>query len=363
MFAEVLKAKSNSLVARFKSVGSLLLMDPLTQASIGAAAAALVSSSGSVRRAIFVGAIAGAAPDIDVLIRSETDPMLALEYHRHFTHALICAPVIGLLVAGLLKGLLFWKKWRYRELALFGIVGALTHGMLDACTSYGTLLYLPFSNHRESWDIISIIDPLFTLPLVLLTAGAFVVRKPAMARWALFLCGLYFCFGVVQRERAQRFAAGLAAERGHLEVTQLTARPSFGNTLLWRIVYRVEGRYYVDAVQLMPFEKPKLYAGSSVDAFTVGDRKLLVDDGALLAYDVERFRFFSQDYLYQYAKDQNVIGDLRYAMYPNSTQPLWGLRIDLEHVDEHAEFVYFRDPSAQNFKRLWDMVLGRDIQN
>ena len=40
-------------------------------------------------------------------------------------------------------------------------MGAITHGLIDACTSYGTLLYWPISHHRESWDIISIIDPIF----------------------------------------------------------------------------------------------------------------------------------------------------------------------------------------------------------
>lgn len=338
-------------------------MDPLTQASLGAAAAVLCSRKDNVRLAVMVGALAGAAPDLDVLMRSESDPLLSLEYHRHFTHALVSAPIIGLIVAGLFKMLFSWRKqMSFRELSLFGVAGAITHGLLDACTSYGTLLYLPFSNYRESWDIISIIDPIFTLPLVLMLLITFCIRRPMFTKAAFVFCMLYFCFGITQRERAQQFVSELAQSRGHVQVEQLTARPSFGNTILWRLVYRVGDDYYVDAVQLMPFCEPFHYPGESVKAFTVEDRSELLAEGSVLANDVERFRFFSQDFLYRYPKDEQVIGDMRYAMYPNSAQPLWGILLDPAKADVHTEFVYFRDASKSSFKILWDMILGRPLE-
>lgn len=335
-------------------------MDPLTQASLGAAAAALFSRGRNVRRAIIVGATAGAAPDVDVLIRSATDPLLALEYHRHFTHALLFAPVIGLLVAALFKGLFFWKRWPYRELALFGVVGALTHGLLDACTSYGTLLYLPISSHRESWDIISIIDPIFTLPLFLLTVCAFAWRRPQFARVVFGFCMLYLCFGMYQRERAQDFALSLAEERGH-QPLQLTARPSFGNTVLWRLVYRQGDQYYVDAVRILPFRPAIHYPGASVPAFKPEDTHELLPAESTLARDVERFRFFSQGYLYQ-VPSEPVVADLRYSMFPDSVEPLWGIMVMPQAAEDHAEMVYFRDPSQRSFDRLWRMIQGESAE-
>lgn len=309
-----------------------------------------------MRRAVFVGACAGAAPDLDVFIRSAADPLLTLEYHRHFTHAVVVAPIIGLSIAALCKLVFFLRNWRYKELATFAIAGAVTHGFLDACTSYGTLLYLPFSNYRVSWDIISIIDPIFTLPLTLLVLFACVLRRPQYAKTALVLCCAYLCFGIIQRERAQSFAHGLAKSRGHLQVEQLTARPSLGNTILWRLVYRFDNTYYVDAVQLMPFSKPRHYLGASVPAYT-RDERLPVN--SVLGQDVERFRFFSQNYLYRYPHDPEVVGDLRYAMFPDSITPLWGIRVDLKKTGEHTEFVYFRDGSLRAFDRLWSMIQGQ----
>ncbi len=336
-------------------------MDPLTQASIGAAAAAIVCRKAETRHALLLGALAGAAPDLDVLIRSETDPLLALQYHRHFTHALLIAPLIGLLVAALFKGLFFWKHYRYRRLLLFGMMGAITHGPIDACTSYGTLLYWPISHHRESWDIISIIDPIFTLPLALLTVIAFVFRRPRFAQYAVALCLIYLSLGTYQRGQATQFAAQIAEERGH-EPEELSVRPSLANILLWRIVYRSGDEYHVDALRTTPFSDPKQYPGSIVDAFSEESAQIIAPEGSVLADDIERFRFFSQGYLYRYSDEVNVVADLRYAMFPDSIKPLWGIRMNPANSEDHVSMEYFREPSEGSLDRLWRMIRGESVE-
>ena len=75
-------------------------MDPITQASIGAAAAQSIGRT-SLKTALLIGALGGFLPDSDVFIRSSEDPLLHLEYHRHFTHSLIFIPVGGLITAGI----------------------------------------------------------------------------------------------------------------------------------------------------------------------------------------------------------------------------------------------------------------------
>ena len=336
-------------------------MDPLTQASIGAAAAAIVCRKAETRHALLLGALAGAAPDLDVLIRSETDPLLALQYHRHFTHALLIAPFIGLLVSALFKGLFFWKHYRYRRLLLFGMMGAITHGLIDACTSYGTLLYWPISHHRESWDIISIIDPIFTMPLALLTVIAFVFRRPRFAQYAVALCLIYLSLGTYQRGQATQFAAQIAEERGH-EPEELSVRPSLANILLWRIVYRSGDEYHVDALRTTPFSDPKQYPGSIVDAFSEESAQIIAPEGSVLADDIERFRFFSQGYLYRYSDEVNVVADLRYAMFPDSIKPLWGIRMNPANSEDHVSMEYFREPSEGSLDRLWRMIRGESVE-
>lgn len=335
-------------------------MDPLTQASLGAAAAAVLSSRERVRLAFIVGAAAGAAPDIDVLIKSAEDPLLALQYHRHFTHALIVAPFIGLIVALLFKTVFFWKEWSVGELARYGIAGALTHGVLDACTSYGTLLYWPFSSHRESWDIISIIDPIFTGPLVMLVLFAFAWKRPGFARWALALCLVYLVFGIIQRERATAYLKKLAGSRGH-KATEMTVRPSFANTVLWRMIYRDGDQYFVDAVNLIPFSESTFYEGAVVEVFDHDVAANLVEAGSAMERDVERFRFFSQGYLYRAEMDAFVVGDLRYSMFPDSIVPLWGIELNLDEPEAPVSLRYFRDPSSLDGETLWSMIKGLPI--
>lgn len=332
-------------------------MDPLTQVSLGAAAAAVASKKTSLRRAIVVGAVAGGVPDLDVFIRSDTDPLLSLQYHRHFTHALAFVPVIGLLIACLFKLIAFKRQWPFRQLFVFATLGALSHGLLDACTSYGTLLYLPFSNYRESWDIISIIDPLFTLPLVLLLLVAFIAKRPRFAQAALALCMAYLSFGYIQHNRAKGYAVNLATERG-LKIDQVTVRPSFANTILWRIIVRSGNDYHVDAVWLMPFKEPRLYPGETAPA---ADTSVYLSDDSVLAGDVKRFEHFSQGYLCRVQSEAVVLGDLRYALRPNSIAPLWGIQFNPKATDQHVAMVNFREPRSEVFQQLWAMICGKTI--
>ena len=89
-------------------------MDPISQAAVGAVASGLAKKKHRKRvgLAIGVAALGGLAPDLDVLIKSNNDPLFGVEYHRHFTHALLLIPVVGAFVAAGLWPLL-------RKLKLF----------------------------------------------------------------------------------------------------------------------------------------------------------------------------------------------------------------------------------------------------
>jgi inner membrane protein len=336
-------------------------MDPITQICVGAAVAAAVSPKEEVRLAAFLGAVAGAAPDLDVLIRSDADPLFGLLYHRHFSHALIMAPVIGICIAAVFRLLMFASKMPFRKFVLYATAGAITHGPIDACTSYGTLLYWPFSNHRESWDLISIIDPLFTVPLVLLTLLAFKWRMPFFAKGAVVFCLAYLGLCGFQHFKATEAMENLAARRNH-KPDVYSVRPSLANNVLWRTVYRHKGRYYVDAVQTIPGRKPRVYTGRSVAEFSVEDATHLAAPGSALSHDIERFRYFSQGYLYRHPSEPNMLCDLRYALFPDSVLPLWGIRIDPEKPESHVELKYYREFSKSSFIRLWQMVQGQKVE-
>ncbi len=130
-------------------------MDPLSQGTVGAAFAQSVANKNNIFKIGFIGFLAGLIPDLDVLIQSSTDPILSLEYHRQFTHSLFFIPfgslIFAFLIFPLVKSSLSLKTVYFASL-----LGYSTHGLLDACTSYGTQLFWPFSNERVSWNNISI---------------------------------------------------------------------------------------------------------------------------------------------------------------------------------------------------------------
>lgn len=320
-------------------------MDPVSQGALGAALpTALARETHRARLGAFAiaGALGGMAPDLDVLIRSREDPLLFLEYHRHFTHALAFIPVGGLIVALALFPL--FKRWLgLRTLALATTLGYATHALLDACTTYGTQLFWPFSNVRVAWNNVSVIDPLFTIPLLVLVIAAARKRRPRLAQAGLAWAILYLLVGVVQHERAIVVAEDLATRRGHAPA-RLDAKPSFGNLLVWKLVYEADGHYYVDAVRIG--FGTKLFEGESVPKLDVARDLPWLVEGSVQHDDLERFTWFSDGWVSRTGRGDDgtiLVGDVRFSMVPNEVEPLWGIRLDPSTPNEHVRFEEWRD--------------------
>lgn len=89
-------------------------MDLLTQGVLGATLAGSAASKGLKRQALLAGFIGGMTADLDVFIRSDADPLLNIQYHRHFTHAPVFIPIGGLLTSLAL----FFIPWLIRQWVL-----------------------------------------------------------------------------------------------------------------------------------------------------------------------------------------------------------------------------------------------------
>ncbi len=211
---------------------------------------------------------------------------------------------------------------------------------------------------RVAWDSISIIDPLFTLPLIALLTFAGMKRKLSWARGALIFATAYLAVGFVQRDRAREEVRKLAASRGHTPL-RLSAKPSIGNLWLFRGLYETSERFYADAVRVPFWGENRVYPGDSVEKFQV--TSLDIPPDSTLARDIRRFAWFSDDYLCRHpAQEDYVIGDFRYALLPDEVRPLWGIVIDPSRPDLHVIFDNFRDIRNGDRARLWAMLMGRD---
>jgi len=328
-------------------------MDPISQAVLGAALPQSVAKADKLKHAAWIGALSGMAPDLDIFIRSSTDPLLFLEYHRQFTHSLLFIP-IGALLCALVFYPFVRAQLRFIEVWGIAVLGYGTHGLLDACTTYGTLLFWPFSDQRVAWNTVSVIDPLFTIPVLTLVILAVRRKSSVMGRAALAWALCYLAFGAVQSHRAEMAGAELAATRGHVP-ERLESKPGFGNLLLWKVVYEYQGKFYVDAVRAGL--ETKVYVGDSVVKLNPDLHLPWLAEHSQQAIDLARFNWFSNDYLAIDKNNPNLIVDMRYSMLPNEIKGLWGIRLDPDAPDDaHVDYQTRRDPSRDRFAELWSMM-------
>lgn len=335
-------------------------MDIVTQGLAGAVLAQSFSKKSETRIAMVIGFLAGLLADIDALFtRSDVDPLLQLDFHRHFTHSIFFIPFGGLIAA-----LLMWPVLKnvlpFKRVLLFTTAGYGTSGLIDACTSYGTSLLWPLTDERISWNIISILDPLFSMALITAIVFAAVKRTPRYAAFGLCFAISYLLIGYSQHERVEAMAMALAETRGH-QVERIEIKPTMGNLILWRSIYEADGHFYMDAVRAGQPGEEKLYAGESVKRFELADLPE-VAEGSVLAADIKRFEFFSDGYIALFPGEKPLIGDTRYSMLPTSIKPIWGIELDLSDQQRHTPFNQFHDSSELTRQTFIDMLLGDDIR-
>ena len=249
------------------------------------------------------------------------------------------------------------KTLTFQRLYLFTFLGVLLAGFLDACTSYGTHLFWPFSDERISWSIISIVDPVFTLLLIVPLIIALIKYNPQFARAGLALAGLYLMFGVVQHHRAYEHAQELVVQRGH-QAERLLAKPTIGNLVLWRSVYLAEDQIYADGIRVGIFSGNKIYTGESLPLLNPDSINTLPHNSRAMQ-DLKRFSNFSDGWIAIHPDKPDYIGDLRYSMLPTSTMPLWGIRVDRQQPDAPLQFVTERTFTPGMRQDFIKMLLGR----
>ena len=334
-------------------------MDILTHGLLGAALAQSAARPNEARMAAWIGFAAGLAADADVLIGSAGDPLLAIEYHRHFTHAFLFIPFGALIVAALL-----WPFVRTRmafgRLYVFALLGYSLHGFLDACTSFGTYLLWPFVQERITFNVIAVVDPVFTLVLLTGVAVAWKKRQRMAAHIGLAVAAAYLLFGWVQHERAAALVHALADGRGH-RIERVVVKPTLGNLLLWRTIYQADGRYYVDAVRAGIFAGPRVYEGGSLRMFVLERDLPRLPPSSVLYRDIVRFTVLSDDFVAIHPDRPEVLADARYSNEPTSIRPLWGIEMDLSQPQRHVPYAFYRDLSRDTRQRFFAMLFNRDI--
>ncbi|MCU0757337.1 MAG: metal-dependent hydrolase [Xanthomonadales bacterium] len=233
-------------------------MDSLSQIALGASLALALAPPEHRRRALIYGAALGTLPDLDAIVPLG-GPVEDFVFHRSASHSLIllaiAAPLLWRLALRLDRALQVAPR---RWLAIF--VGVLlTHPLLDWFTIYGTQLFWPLDRTPYGLGSMFIIDPLYTLPLLIGIGVALATRVPtrvqAAARVGLALSCAYLALSaglqawVLAQANAGLRIAGLSDQR-------VLALPTPFNLVLWRVLSREPGGYRVAYVSLLDAAPP-----------------------------------------------------------------------------------------------------------
>jgi inner membrane protein len=333
-------------------------MDPFTHGLAGAAASQSFADKDKIKAASFAGFVSALLADLDTFIFSSSDPLLNVEIHRQLTHSIIVIP-LGALIAALLVYYFLRKYLSIKEIYLFSLAGYATSGILDSFTSYGTQLLWPFTVTRFSWNLISVVDPIFTIGLFVLIVTAVVKKDKNYARIAGIWVFLILINGFIQKERAESAILSLSEERNHL-AERIVAKPTIGNQILWRVNYIYNNTVYTDAVRTGLFSSVLIYEGSS-SPLRIPESDYSHLKGTVLYNDILRFSHLSEGYLVIHPDNPLVLGDARYSMLPTDLIPLWGIEVDTSKTTKHAPFLYFRDAGSEIREPFKKMLLGRSL--
>lgn len=124
-----------------------------------------------------------------------------------------------------------------------------THPILDCFTSWGTQIWQPFNDLRVQWCTVSVVDPVATVPFLLLLLIATRFRAGARMRSAINWMGLaWFCAYLMvytvwhKREVTRIFEASLQAK--NIRYQRLYTNPTIFNNILWSGIAEGDTAYY-----------------------------------------------------------------------------------------------------------------------
>jgi len=125
-----------------------------------------------------------------------------------------------------------WRGW---TMLAFGAI--VTHPLLDCFTAYGTQLFQPLADSRVAWNTISVADPIYTIPFLILLVWA--RTRVQGSEWrarlnkaGLILSSVYLALTVVNYFNVDSVMDATLEEEG-IVAERTVVSPSILNNVLW----------------------------------------------------------------------------------------------------------------------------------
>lgn len=282
-------------------------MDSLTQIALGGAVGYAVLGNKVGRKALVWGAVLGTLPDLDVFLPYAGE-VEAFTYHRGFSHSLfvhlLASPIITWLILKLHTGTRqYAKQWFWLVFLTLS-----THAILDSFTVYGTQLMWPLTEYPFGASNLFIVDPMYTLPLLLgLVFALFPKVKLTTARrmnlYGLALSSVYICWSLIAKVAIDQ-KVEVALSNRNIQTDVYVSTPAPLSTLLWRVVVMSDGRYYEGYASV--FDSPQ---DVNLNAYSTYPELL---NEIQSEWGVERLKWFTKGFYSVRQKEERIVlSDLR----------------------------------------------------
>jgi inner membrane protein len=293
-------------------------MDSLTHIALGAVMGEAFAGKTLGKKAMLWGALAQSIPDIDFIASFWMDTSSNLLAHRGFTHSFLFCIIITPLFALLAE---FWhrphnislKHW----MLFFGSV-IFTHIFLDAFNNYGVGWLEPFSHKRFSFNMIYVVDPLFSIWSGLACLAFIYFRKNTIFQkkiWKLGLgCTTIYLFVCIAIKIKIDADVKKSLHQQNISYTQYFTTPAPLQNSLWYVVAGSTNGFYVGYKSIFDNKKTIVYTyfPRNNDLLATIENK----------EELNKLKRFSQNfYTIEKYNDTLVFNDLRFGQMKGWENP------------------------------------------
>ena len=333
-------------------------MDTVTQIALGAAVGEATLGRKVGRRAPLWGGLCGLLPDLDVLWPF-ADPVSAFTWHRGYSHSIAVIVLVTPVVAWAAVRIHPGTHALRRGWLLLAFLALVTHPLLDCFTVYGTQVFLPFSDIPVAWSTIFIIDPAFSVPIILGVLAALILSRERGLGHRLNHAGLalgvaWLAFTVVAKAHVDR----VASDSLPLGETRVFTTPTPLNAVLWRVVAMTGNGRYLEGYYSLLDPEPRVSFASRPDGHELLEP--LRGEAA-----VARLIWFSRGFFSarELGSGEVVISDLRMGL---EERPVFSFVVGRREGEVIKPAPVRRRPDLEVPPGLWtalgERILGRSAQ-
>lgn len=222
-------------------------MDSFTQILLGIATAELGAGKKLQRKTFLYGAILGTIPDLDIVIAQFMNPVEGVAIHRGLSHSilffLLLSPILGWLISKIERG-----KISFSSASKMVFWCLQTHVLLDLFTSWGTQVFWPLP-HRIALKTVFVIDPLYTIPLLISLIFAWIKKDDFLSRKKYVLAGVYLSSFYLMLTCGLKLYAlhqfEKALKEQNIFYEDLIVKPTAFNCILWNANVATKEAYFL----------------------------------------------------------------------------------------------------------------------